>query len=220
MDQRTLVQQAARIAKDLDVLYRAVQEAGGESPDQKVVDILAVPLCKIVRLLIPSVHQKIDEIVYAEEHKLVVQEKQHGADLKGSDGKSIELKTSKCTVRSPNCNFNWPLAACKNEVERKEKVLKSIKEKTGNGGEAVLIVKDGLDREIAKFRLSGVFLHEYFSRLTLGKSPNYNMGCKRCGTCLKFHRLEKLQAASTLYGQDPNSVDWGALLKPCPADCA
>lgn len=43
---------AERLAKDLDLMYKNLQAAGGDSPDQEIVAILAVPLAKLTKMCI------------------------------------------------------------------------------------------------------------------------------------------------------------------------
>jgi len=210
---------AAALALELESFRQALIAAGGDAPDPALVKIIAVPLCKLVKMTIPNAHQKLDEVVFGAENGLDVQEHQHGADLKDADGNSFELKVSVCTKKNRKCNFNWNIPRGKIAEVRRFKLLASVREKTGGGG-AILRVVDAFGALIAEFKFSEAFLLAYFNRLAFGASGNHNLGCTRCRTCDGFHRLEKLRGANDIFAlAEPWKVDWTAVFAPTAAHC-
>jgi hypothetical protein len=211
------------LADELDAVYRLVAAQPGDEPDARVVRALGVPLCRLVKMLIPDVHQKCDELVYAHDHAphLGVEPGQNGADLRDArTGACFEHKKSVVRARAVRCNFNWPVSSpCLDKVERRARVLDSIAEKTANGGGAVLRIVDAMDRELFVYRLDGAFLLEYFRRVPLGKCTVHNMGGARCTTCKRFPRLDKLQAANDTFKRDPTAVKWPALFAATEHAC-
>jgi len=206
------------LAVDLMAAARQCQ-ASKEPIDPQIVALLQVPLCRLTKMLVPNAHTKMDEIVYAADHNLELNSATHGHDLRDKQGNHIERKVSVCTTRANYCNFNWNIPQAPTLEERRKKLLESIKEKT-QGGFASLEVTDGDGRRLAEFTLCEGFLLEYFARITIEKSNNHNMGCSRCKTCHKFHRLEKLQAASNGYPIDFMSEDeWVVFMKHTPSQC-
>jgi len=221
----TRKQNLVRLAKELETAYQEVRkdarERGLTSPDEEARAILAAPLCRFVKLLVPDAHQKIDEIVFAAEHpELAVSSHQHGADLSNAKGENFELKVSICKGKAQHCNFNWPIPTGANESERRKKLLASVKSKvTGAGGKAVFLVKNGIGDEISRFELSAGFLLAYFGRVKIGSCDKHNFGCARCKVCKKFHRMEKIQEASVQYDKDPNSVTWNEVFEVTQSQC-
>ena len=189
----TFSEEAKRLCTQVAKFRTRIVNQGGERPDPELVDILGAELCRLVKLLIPNVHQKLDEFIYAQENNLKVNEVQHGADLIAKDDGLWELKVStvKKTTKS-RCNFNWPIVKNANADVRRKKLLANIKEKTQGGG-AILIAKDSLQKELAEYKLTHDFLMEYFKQLELTDCATHNMGCEQCSVCKGFHRLEKLK---------------------------
>lgn len=155
-----------------------------------------------------DVHQKIDEIIIADERKdLKVSTHQHGADLKGAKGECYEVKVSVCTTRARTCNFNWPIPNKGKDTERRTKLLESITAKTKSGG-AILRINDGKAAKIAEYEFSHDYLVGYFQRIKLGESNNHNMGCQRCSSCKGFHRLERMKYVDKQVRKNCRRVDW------------
>lgn len=199
---------ATKLRKDIMELYEMISRSSGDRVDVGIVDILEPALCSLAKLVIKDCHQKMDEKIYAHQNGYSVCTNQHGPDLQDAEGNFTELKVSRCTGKIKKCNFNWHLPKATSEEERRGKILDSVRAKTKGGG-AHLLIKDGKDREIAKFVLSHEFLMEYFSRIKIGRCDNHNMGCNMCLSCTKFHRLEAMQRANdvfVLYGKA--AVDW------------
>jgi hypothetical protein len=206
----TLLEQAKKLAKELRVFAALVRDAPGDEVDPDITATLQAPLCILTQMLIQNAHQKIYEIVLADRRKdLTVQPQQHGPDLKNADGACFETKTSVCTVRSPTCNFNWPVPKGETEEERRRKLLDNVRAKVKGGG-AILTINDGKQRLIKEYTFSESFLLEYFSRIKLGSSGNHNMSCRRCKKCAGFHRLDWLEKLSKDFELEDNRVlvDW------------
>jgi hypothetical protein len=200
------------LRRDILELYEMISRSSGDRVEREIVEILEPALCSLAKLVIKDCHQKMDEKIYAHENGYSVCENQHGPDLKDGKGNFTELKVSRCTGKIKKCNFNWHLPKATSEPERRTKILESIRAKTEGGG-AHLLIKDGKDRQIAKFVLSHEFLMEYFSRIKIGRCDNHNMGCSMCASCTKFHRLEALQQANdvfSVYGR--MAVDWSLVI--------
>lgn len=222
-----LLDEAKKLAQTLEAFYKRLQAEPGEVVDAAVVSVLAPHLCRLTKMCIPNAHQKIDEIIYADEHKhLKVQEQQHGADLKTAEGACYELKTSICTARAPKVNFNWPVPADRGDPgQRRAKLLASINAKTKDGG-AVLRIVDGKNKLLKEYHFCNAYLLGYFSRLQLGKSTNHNMGCAQCASCKSFHRLDRMMYVDRqirLAGEDAGyftMVDWNNVMymPKCPMD--
>lgn len=200
-----------------------------ESVDDEICDLLRVPICLFAKLVVPDIHQKVNEIVYADRNDLTVNKKQHGADLFQTNVETgqrshVEHKKSRCPRRGRRCNFNWRLPPARlPKEERRKKLLKSISEKTGGPeGHAVLEIVDGMDRLLHSYKLAGSFLLGYFSRIELGKSDNHNMGCARCSRCRKFHRMEKLQLYNNSFIKNGylTEQEWNQLLTKTKQSCS
>jgi hypothetical protein len=211
---------ARLLAESIRAFATDLQAAGGDAVDPALVVLLAAPLARLTKMIIPNVHQKIDEIVYADEQcgKLRVSREQHGHDLSDEQGGHFELKVSVCSKRGGRCNFNWPVPKADGTIAgRRAKLVESVKEKT-RGGHAVLQVKDGLQRKIAEYKLTEPFLVAYFERLPLGKADKHNMACEQCHTCGGFHRMDKLQAASDAMAAR-KAVEWRSFFNTMPSQC-
>lgn len=199
----------------------------GETVDEAACALLQLPVCMLARLVVPNFEKKANEIIYACQNDLLVNQAQHGADLltRGANGAKshIEHKKSQCTRSRRYCNFNWPLPPAHLPAEkRRQKLLLSILEKTGGPeGHAILEVVSGLGKVIASYKLSGAFLYQYFSRVALGKSDVHNMGCARCKTCGGFHRVQRLQHYSQLLDSKGQltEAEWSSLFSKCNTHC-
>ena len=177
-------------------------------------------------MFVPTIHQKIDEIIKVgkmkEENpmdKTVVSAHQHGADLiKGND--HIELKTSVISAKSHyKCNFSFNIPAGNSINERRQKLLQNVLEKTKGGG-TIFEIKDQRAKVIKEYRFSSEFLLEYFKHITLtAKTEKYNFGCRQCTKCKSFHRLDEIVNMQTLHKNDPNSFDAKLLEKKFPTQC-
>jgi hypothetical protein len=215
---------ARKLADDLRALYADLQREAvrtGTDTPAGVFAVLAAPLAQLTKMIIPDVHQKIDEIIYAAEHGLAVNPHQHGHDLADAAGRHIELKVSVAKGRWPKCNFNWPVPKGATPTERRTKLLASVEEKT-RGGHAVLEVRSGAHALLATYTLSSAFLAAYFARVPLGAADKHNMACEQCKTHGTFHRIAKMQAASermAAAANDPGVVAWTALFARTAAQC-
>ena len=188
----------------------------------EICDLISWELARLTKMIIPNVHQKLDEVIVAAEQKTphIVSPDQHGADLieKGTNSKT-EVKVSVCS-RS-YANFNWSLPSRPpNEEEQnyKARVRDSIFNKTAHGG-AILRIEGGLGEVIAQYRLSCAFLLEYFSRLKINPTHKHNMRSEQCGDCGKFHRIQKLAYWSKVFDRQPDKVDWDDVFTKTPPHC-
>lgn len=190
--------------------------------DPEVVAILAAPLARLAKMVIPDVHAKIDEVIVAADYPgLAVNANTHGYDLVDAHGNHIEVKTSVCKERAPKCNFNWPVPKGTNDAERYAKLRASIQEKVA-GGFAWLFIRDGMHRQLYRYELSEAFLLEYFARVPLGISTVHNMGCQRCKSCKHFHRLDRMQHLATKMANAKVAVtdaEWNELFERIDAHC-
>lgn len=192
-------------------------------------------LCRFVKMLIPNIHQKIDEIIElddmkkknATKHKnTVVSQVQHGADIiDGDTGKCIELKTSIITRAAPKCNFNWNITSGTfDDYQERTDFLNNVKGKMANGGHAKFIIKSGVGVTIKEYEYSSDFLVEYFRRVPITvKTTKINFGCLQCKSCSSFHRLDTLSAMEKIFKFKKNKLDdleWDTLFnKKVPSDC-
>jgi hypothetical protein len=214
---------AALLTRAHDILVRLASESASGDLSPEVRAALTVPLCRLTKMIIPNVHQKIDEHVYAADHpEYVVNAHQHGADLVavGDATHKRELKVSVATVANKHtCNFNWNVPALgKPLAVRRAELLASVREKTAGGG-ATFVIRDGLGRELASYTLSDVFLQGYFARIPLGdKTRNHNLRAARCPSCHAFHRLAKLQKFSDLY-RELTAAEWASVMGQTLTDC-
>jgi hypothetical protein len=176
------------VARLLETLYSDLLVQPDTIPEAR--ELLAVPLCKTVKLLVPNVHQKIDEIIIGHEKQLHVHAHQHGADATDTRLQvPVEIKVS--VMNTGRCNFNWCVPSTR------EKLLASVREKVGDNGYAIFRVVSTVGVTIAEYTLQGAFLLEYFTRLPLkANTRNHNFGAQQCTKCLKFHRLELMQKIS------------------------
>lgn len=188
--------------------------------DPEIKAILAAPLCRLTKMIIPNVHTKIDEIIYAADNELEVNNAPHGHDLVDKDGKHIERKVSVFNPKTKRCNFNWNIPEAQSVEYRQILLHKSIVEKVKDGGYASLEVTDELGRTMVEFKLGANFLSQYFVNLPIGRSRVHNMGCERCDKCNKFHRLEHMQELSNYADKNPKAILlWKDLHKRIAAQC-
>lgn len=194
--------------------------------DPALVKQIGAPLCRLLKMLIPDVQQKMNEHIFVTEHPLfTISKHQHGHDLSDADGNHYEHKSA--TLAAPrggraaaaSAGFNWPVPAGATEDLRRAALLKSIREKVEGGG-AYLEVKTKRGVRLHLCTLSDTFLVGYFSRVKIGKSNNHRIGCTRCVDCGRFHKLEKLQAWSTEADARALTEDeWAQVLAPTRARC-
>lgn len=220
-----LIAKCDALLKAIDDIHQEIKEHG-ESVTVFVYAAIAGPLCRLTKIIEPNVGKKIDEIIYVYEHaeeNLVVNDKQHGADLLTENGDHIEIKTSVCKkTKGMRANFNWPLPKGNTEEERRKNLLDSIKEKTEGGG-LITIAKDINGTVLQKYKISHWFLMGYFSRVPFRTCDVYNMACNQCETCKHFHRLSKMQQYSDLMVkeglQDLNEEQWDHVFRKTKSDC-
>jgi hypothetical protein len=218
----TPTERAKRLAKYAALIYDDLTlNNETESVSKDVVQLLAAPIGRLTKVLIPNSHQKLDEVIFASENNLTVNSHQHGADLFTAEGHPMELKISVATKSNGyTAQFNWPVPGKgSSAAERRKRLLASIANKT-KGGFATLIIKNGLSRELGHYTLCYQFLHEYFTRITIGKSDKHLMVAKQCRKCKKYHRFEKYQAASTLVENgSPTQVKWDEVMAKTKEQC-
>jgi hypothetical protein len=198
-DDEWSVQKVEQLAAQLDSLlaWLSTLKPEQESTRERIAATLRLPVCRLSQTIVGSMQQKVDEIVYAEKHGFILNPNTKGVDMTDAAGRRIELKVSRWLAKRGCVNFNWPLPpASMEEKARRERLLQLTEAKVGNGGFARLVVVDHAGKEIVTFELSGVFLREYFTRLTLLPSNVHNMGCARCKTCQLFHRLARMEVCS------------------------
>lgn len=182
---------------------------------QDVRDLLEGELALLAKMVIGGqLNKKIDEIAYAAAHPdagIVINSVPYGHDFVDAAGKRCELKTSVATAAMRKCNFNWPIPRANTEERRRTALIASIKSKVGDGGYAILEVKNGLGATLETYKLDGDFLERYFAEIKLGKADSHNMGCTRCQDCQKFHRLAIIQDASNAWTSGEAiraTIDW------------
>jgi hypothetical protein len=206
--------QASDLAAQLTAFYAAIQ-SNAKTDDlvipESIRSVLLAPMCRVARLLLPDSVQKMDEVIYADEMGLAMNEALHGHDLLHPEtGAHIELKTSVCKRKQRrHANFLWPIPGKVDAADRREKLVASVKEKC-KGGYAIFQIKDGLGRRVKSYQLSEAFLSGYFTHVTLGKSASHNMGCEQCRVCGEFHRLMYFEHASKLMDE---AVENGQVLE-------
>jgi hypothetical protein len=205
-----------------------------KSDNERVIPMiytqLAGPLCKLTKTIEPNAGKKMDEIIYVYEHmnsvtgkNLHVNDKQHGADILDDNGNVMELKVAICKTKG-KANFNWELPSTKSlkEDEKREKLLKSVEEKTKGIG-CMLVVKNGVQETLQQYELSHDFMMGYFKRIKFGKSNVHNMGCVKCKTCSHFHRVQKMEMYSnymkTIENKDLSETQWEHVLSKTKSDC-
>jgi hypothetical protein len=211
-----MVEQYQALRTLLVSTHELITKSGATEVDPVIYEMLAVPLCRLAKIIIPDINQKVDEIVYAADHNLQVNRAAHGADLHDADGNHYELKVSVCKQPLKRCNFNWPVPKGGNEADRRARLLASVREKV-KGGYARFIVRNGVGADLFTYTLSEEFLVGYFSRIRLGKGGNHNMGGEYCTRCECFHRLIRYHMAS-MHLAKGKSLEWTDLVTPirCP----
>ena len=199
--------------------YNELSEGGEEFVDPKIVQLLAVPVAKLTKLLILNSHQKLDEVIFAGENNLKVNPHQHGPDMFDTNNNPIELKVSVITQSNKNtAHFNWPVPQKgKSEADRRKALLESIINKTKNGS-VIMIVKNGRSKEVTRFTLSHQFLYDYFTRVKIGTSDKHLMSAAQCNKCKQFHRFAKYQEASDTLKKG-RKVDWNQVMSKTYAQC-
>lgn len=171
---------------------------------------LSLPICKLAQLLVDN-HQKINEIVSANEQGFSVCKNKHGADMTDTNGRKIEHKMSTCTSARPRCDatIHFP----KNSDIKK--ISESIRNKMA-GGYLWIEIRDGRAKHLHSYKLSCEFLVEFFK--ILGPRKSFNFGCSRCKDCGDFHRLRRFQEASDKFDRG-EVVDFSQLTTQCTAEC-
>lgn len=192
---KTLANLLSTFEKSLGVVLNGEIEAEDSPTRDAVQNILQVSLCRLVKLLVPNVQRKIDEIIIASEMNMTVSKSEHGADMTDDDDNRFELKVSLCTKgKMPSTyfksNFNWPLPT---GSDARERLLKQVEEKTGGKkGGVIFVAKTKTGIELNKYLFSGRFMLKYFQHLPLTDSGIHNFGSARCVKCEKYHRLERM----------------------------
>lgn len=214
-----LVDLLQEITKEIPNMTQ-INLAGDQIIDPFIIITLSPHLCRLTKILVPDAHQKMDEIIFAHDHNLILNTHQHGADMFDEKGNSVEHKGSVCTKANKyTAHFNWPVPAGKTLEDRRKNLLKSIKEKC-SGGYAILQVKNGIGTLLHEYSLSFYFLYNYFERITIGKSNKHMMASEQCRSCKKFHRLEKYQECSNKLKKNPNAtIDWDKIMETTKSQC-
>lgn len=184
-------------AEELKILlctFEPMLKECSEEDFVKVKEILASPLCKVIKTIVPQVQRKIDEIILANELGFLVCKSERGADIEDDEGNSYEVKTSICqSLKNYKSNFVWPIPKGKNEDETRKKLLQQVLVKTeGPEGGVYFIANNIRGVELNRYFLSSQFVISFFQHLPLPKSGTYNFGCERCITCNNYHRLTRL----------------------------
>jgi hypothetical protein len=193
-------------------------------------DSIGAELCRFAKMMIPNIHQKIDEIIELDDMKNLdtacttsVSAKQHGADLVNIEtDSSFEIKATTITKKSPKCNISWNIPSGTNDDPERTTLLESIKEKTKNGY-AKYLIKDGVGRLIKSYQFSSEFLVEYFAHVAITpKTTKVNFGCKQCSKCCSFHRLDRMIENEKLFYSQEKSLtkpQWITLFKKQSSEC-
>lgn len=177
-----------------------------EEISEEIRILLQVPLCKVIRRVIPHVRTKIDEIIRANEENLQINLKLQGHDLFIGE-KHYEEKTSQVSKKSKKCNFLWPIPVGSSKEKRKENLLQSVDKKTSQGG-AIFTIIDHMQKILKQYRFCHDFLMDYFDNLPLsGTEKQHNFGSSFCWICKTCPRLEKLQIANNQFEQN-TKVNW------------
>jgi hypothetical protein len=219
--------------KDATALLRKIRIALEEMPLQENLTTIEAnrnpfefELCCIAKMFVPTIHQKIDEIIKAGKMKeedpkdvTLVSTHQHGADLIQGE-KHIEFKASVISAKSQyKCNFSFNIPAGNSIDERRQKLLSNVLEKTKGGG-AIFEIKDQRAKFVKQYKFSSEFLLQYFKHITMTtKTEKYNFGCRQCPKCKSFHRLDEITNMQTAFESDPNSFDAKLLEKKVSSQC-
>jgi hypothetical protein len=215
-----LVKRAKELANDVMCLVTDIKDDPAEDIHEEIRKILEVPLCMLVKIVVPDARQKLEEIVAASELGFIVSKSQNGTDMTDTVGNCYELKTS-VYKKNGKCNFVWTVPSGKDGDQIREKLIRSAKKKTGGGG-VICKVTNPKGQQLALYTLGSAFILEYFSRVTLPKNGfgNINFGSQRCEFCGEFHRVLKMQALSNFIdsGEKPQEWQWDEL-KNTPRNC-
>jgi hypothetical protein len=211
----SLIKYAHLVYQDLTATGSATDEA----PPAEIVKQLALPIARLTKLLIANSHQKLDEVIFAAENNLTVSPHQHGTDLYDEKKMPIELKVSVVTrANKHTAHFNWLIPGKGQAVSaRRLLLLENLKQKIEHG-KAILLIKSGNARQVAKFTLSYAFLKEYFTRIAIGTSDKHLMSAAQCRKCKEYHRFKKYQEASDAMEKGLH-VDWDIILRVTRSQC-
>lgn len=173
-----------------------------ELPDE-ATKTLAPIIAKTASLVVPNLHQKRDEIIYAAENPdWVVSSKTTGPDLIHKNGEGVrELKTSRALRKEGyHVNFSFAFQPRKPNESREtlvKRISKSFDDKVGPGGFAVFRIVNATQDLVVEYKLGNEFLKWYATEYDYKpKSRAFNFGCSRCKDCGAWHRLERLQEYS------------------------
>lgn len=213
-------QKAIILTKQLKELRELIEN---DKDNTKIIEELSpmiqYELCKMTKMIIPNIHQKIGEIIELENIKKVnpdsiISNKQHGVDIIVNKDSHVEIKESIIKASSGyKCNFNWNVPTGTTHDNRTN-LINSVNEKTKNG-HARFIIKDHIGKEVKRYEYSNEFLVEYMKRVDINtKTKNINFGCKQCQKCYSFHRLDTLKKfeQELIKKHDKTDQDWNGLL--------
>jgi hypothetical protein len=213
----------ACLIKYANLVYQDLTATGSvtdEAPTPDIVSQLALPIARLTKLLIANSHQKLDEVIFAAENNLTVSPHQHGTDLFDEQKTPIELKVSVVTRSNKHtAHFNWNIPGKGTvAIARRHLLLENLKQKIEHG-KAILLIKSGNARQVAKFTLSYAFLKEYFTRIAIGTSDKHLMSAAQCRKCHLYHRFVKYQEASDAM-EKGGKVDWIKILSVTRSQCS
>lgn len=181
-------------------------------------------LCRFAKMMVPNIHQKIDEIIEVDDRRtkakkslsdknnnnnnnsretnIRVSDKSNGADLVNDEtDEHSEIKVSILT-KEKRCNIMWNIPSGDTLSERRNKLIKSAETKTKNG-KAYFIIKSKSAVELKRYEFGSLFLQEYFKYYDFNdKSSSINFGCTQCKSCGSFHRLDHFKEEEAKFERD------------------
>lgn len=232
-----LIQKASVLREQIEQLIVDIRAMPGEDVDAAVCADLGPSVALLGKILIKGtffqpdllsldslladLHQKAGEVVFKKENtQFEILPQNHGADLRDKKGGLWEHKETICRERQTKCNFNFPVPKGATEEARREALLKSIRAKTAGGG-LMLQIRNGRMEVKHQYILDAEIAEGYFSRITLGKCGNHNLGCARCKDCKEYHRLDALVALQKKKDRNEKltKADWAKAMAKCDANC-
>jgi hypothetical protein len=232
MSKTTTIEKVKQLNKQLLELRLELESSGVDDVDddktpipKEITELIQVELCRFAKMVVPNIHQKIDEIIEkANLPEFVVSDKANGADLINSKTDSHrEIKTSVLT-KEARCNFMFNVPSGTTN-ENRTLLEQSIREKTKND-KAVFIIKNKKAKEIARYEFGCEFLVWYVGHFPSfsEKTTKINFGCSRCKKCKSFHRLDHLKSMEQQFnkkekGQGFSKLENLLLFSEQPTNC-
>ena len=189
-------------------------------------------LCRFAKMMVPNIHQKIDEIIEVDDRRtkskksskdkncndddddnnnnksnsheknIRVSDKSNGADLVNDETDEHSEIKVSILTKEKRCNIMWNIPAGDTTNERRNKLIKSAETKTKNG-KAYFIIKSKSAVELKRYEFGSLFLQEYFRYYDFNeKSSSINFGCTQCKSCKSFHRLDHFKEEETKFNKD------------------